>query len=113
MNTIKKNTDFKKVYNNKNSKATSLLVLYNMKNDYDYSRLGVSVSKKVGKAVVRNKIKRRLKEIYRLNEYTIKSGYDIIIIVRVKANNATYNDLEKSFMYLLKKTNLLKKREEE
>lgn len=112
METIKKNIDFKKVYNHKKSKANAFLVIYKMKNDYDYSRLGISVSKKVGNAIIRNKIRRRLKEIFRLNEHKIKQRYDIIVIVRVRAKNITYWDLEKNFTYLLQKSNLIKSGEE-
>ncbi len=113
METIKKNTDFKRVYNHKKSKANTFLVIYKMKNDYDYSRLGISVSKKVGNAIIRNKTRRRLKEIFRLNEHKIKQSYDIIVIVRIRAKDITYKDLEKNFIYLLKKSNLLKSGEEQ
>ena len=72
METIKNTKDFKKVYNEKKSIANRLFVLYVLPNGLTRSRIGVSVSKKVGKANVRNKIKRRLKEIFRLNEQSIQ-----------------------------------------
>ncbi len=106
MNTIKKNSDFRKVYNKKKSFANKQLVIYYDENNLEYSRLGISISKKIGNAVTRNKIRRKLKEIYRLNENKIALSYDIILIVRVSAKECKYDTLEKSFFHLLKKNNL-------
>ena len=106
MQRLKNSIDFKRVYNNQKSFANRHLVLYILKTDNE-SRIGFSVSKKVGNAVTRNKIKRRLREISRLNAYQIKEGYDIICIVRVKAKDIDYQTLNNSFLHLIKKLGLL------
>lgn len=106
MEKLKKSLDFKKVYNNKCSIANRQLVFYYMKNGLDDSRIGFSISKKIGNAVVRNKFKRRLREISRLNSYQLLKGYDIICIVRLGARNINYEDLNNSFMHLAKKSGL-------
>ena len=106
METIKNTKDFKKVYNEKKSIANRLFVLYVFPNGLTHSRIGVSVSKKVGKANVRNKIKRRLKEIFRLNEQSIQKGYDFVVVVRKAANEADFSEIEKGIILLLKKHKL-------
>lgn len=103
---LKKNKDFRKVYSRGRSFADRKIVVYLYKNDQDESRIGFSVSKKVGKAVIRNRIRRILKEICRLNRPKIKKGYDIIIIARPSAAKDTYRVLERSFLWLIKKSGL-------
>ena len=62
---------------------------------------------KIGKAVIRNKIRRRIKEIYRTNEEKLKSGWEIVIVARVRSRNAAYWELEKDFLHLCGKLDLL------
>ena len=107
MKGLKKNSDFRRVYRRGRSLADRNLVLYTLSTG-DETRIGFSVSKKVGNAVTRNRLKRRLREISRLNAYKIKDGYDIICIVRVAAKNADYSTLESSFMNLVRRTGLKK-----
>jgi ribonuclease P protein component len=78
------------------------------KNSYGYNRFGFTAAKKIKKAVTRNIIRRRLKEIVRLNECRLKEGYDIILMARVNASDADYIGLEKSFNKLMKRKNLFK-----
>ena len=66
------------VYNEGNSKANRYLVLYYRKNDLEYNRLGISVSKKVGNSVVRHRTTRLIRESYRLNQDNLKTGYDMV-----------------------------------
>lgn len=103
---IKKNQDFKEVYNNGKSYANKLLVIYYLPNEKDYNNLGLSVSKKVGNSVVRNRIRRLIKESYRLNEDKIKKGYNIIIIAKVRSNSADFKSIEKALLHLMKKVKL-------
>lgn len=105
---IKNNLEYKSVYNCKNSVSDYNLVLFLKKNKYGYNRYGFTAAKKIKKAVTRNIIRRRLKEIVRLNEYKLKEGYDIIFMARVNASEADYKKLEKSFNKLIKRNNLLK-----
>ena len=64
------------------------------------------MSTKVGKAVVRNKVRRRLKEIYRLHESEMRRGFDLVIVARMKSPSATYQQLEKDFLRLADKLDL-------
>ncbi|WP_131067022.1 ribonuclease P protein component, partial [Clostridioides difficile] len=71
------------------------------------SRVGISVSKKVGKAITRNRVRRLIKEAYRLNiDEKIKPGYDIVFIARVSIKDATFKDIDKSIKNLVKRTDI-------
>jgi ribonuclease P protein component len=107
METIKKNREFRVIYNTAKSIADRNLVLYYKPNGREQTRFGISISAKVGGSVTRNKIKRRIKEILRGNNERISEGYDIIFIVRVKCANADFGQIKKSVRYLLNKANLL------
>ena len=109
---IKKNFQFRFVYNKGKSLANRLLVMYVVKNKKytDTNRLGISVSKKVGKSVVRSRVTRLIKESYRLSEEDIKQGYDIVVIARVSAYGADYKEINKALLSLLKKHDLLLKK---
>ena len=113
MQSLKHNSLFRAVYSQGASFADRYLVLYKLVNDEKLSRFGITVSGKVGKAVVRNKIKRRLKEIIRLCPKPLKEGYDIVILARKPASEADYASLEKSVMRLLAKADMLKEREKQ
>jgi len=105
---LKKDSDFRKVYKKGKSVANKYLVMYVLENELENSRVGISVSKKVGNAVNRNKIKRRIRESYRLNiDEKVKDGYDIIFIARISSKEATHKDIEKSVINLSKKANIL------
>ncbi|NLK64276.1 MAG: ribonuclease P protein component [Tissierellia bacterium] len=108
MITIKKNKDYKSVYNCNNSISDYNLVLFIKKNDYNYSRFGFTTAKKIKKAVDRNLVRRRLKEIVRQKEYKIKEGYDIVLMARINAVESNYKSLESSFIKLMKRKKLLK-----
>jgi ribonuclease P protein component len=85
---LKKNSDFKNIFGNGAKAANRLLVMYAMPNQAHSpgrNRLGISVSKKVGKAVTRNRVKRLIKENYRLLESRIKTDFDITITARAEA----------------------------
>jgi ribonuclease P protein component len=105
---LKKNKDYKSVYNCNNSISDYNLVLFIKKNDYDYSRFGFTAAKKIKRAVDRNVVRRRLKEIVRQKEYKIKEGYDIVLMARINSVGSNYKSLEGSFMKLMKRKNLFK-----
>ncbi len=105
---IKKNLEYKSIYNCKNSVSDYNLVIFIKKNNFGYNRYGFTSAKKIKKAVTRNIIRRRLKEIVRLNECKLKEGYDIIFMARVNASEADYKNLLKSFNKLIKRNNLFK-----
>lgn len=104
---IKNNFEFRRVYGKGKSSATSRMVVYYRPNKLEKNRLGLTVSTKIGKAVHRNKIRRRFKEIYRLNEEKLVKGYDLVIVARHKARYSEYFELERDFMYLAGKLGLL------
>lgn len=109
-NRLRRNEDFQKVYRFGKSRANRQFVIYYLKNeDQDDFRLGISASKKVAKAVGRNRIKRTLKEIVRLNEDRIRKSYDFIIIVRKPAVDMEYDQMQKSLFHVLKKTEMYMK----
>jgi len=79
---LKKPADFQRVYDRRCSAADGLLVIYCCQNDRPFPRLGLSVSRKVGGAVVRNRWKRLLREAFRLSQYELPAGMDLIVIPR-------------------------------
>lgn len=106
---IKKDSDFRKVYKHGKSFANKYLVMYILDNKSDFSRVGFSVSKKVGKANIRNKVRRRIRENFRLIlDENIKDGYDLVFIARISSKEAEYKDIEKSVKYLAKKAQIFK-----
>ena len=109
--TLKKNYEFRRLYSKGKSCANAYLVVYCRKNRSGRSRIGYTVSNKVGHAVVRNRIRRRLREIYRLHEDRFAPGYDIVVVARVRAVHSSYAVLERDFLRLAKKLQLLPSQE--
>jgi len=83
--------------------------MYVLDNNTDKTRIGISVSKKVGNSVVRHRLTRLIREIYRLNEQKIQIGKDIVIVARMSAKDISYHDMEKAFFHLIKMHSLEKK----
>ena len=81
---LDKDSQYKKIYRKGRSSVQSSLVIYAKENGLDHNRLGITASKKIGKAVVRNRCKRRLRELYRTNSDSLKTGFDIILVARGK-----------------------------
>lgn len=98
--TIKNNADFRRVYARGRSRASRYLVCYLLANDRPGPRFGFVASKKVGHAAERNRLRRMLKEIVRLNENWFKPGYDYVIMVRPAACGVGYSFLEKDLCRL-------------
>ena len=107
MESLKKDHAFKQVYNHRRSVANRLLVLYIRKNNLPINRLGISISRKVGKAVVRNRIKRLIKEQIRLQEKELPNGYDMVIVVRMSTaallKETAFKQIGESLKNLLKR----------
>ena len=99
---LKNNRDFVNVYTSGKSYANRYLVIYTLKNNSDRNRLGISVSKKVGNSVVRHKLKRLIKESYRLHEKMFNSGLDIVVIARKGSDACDYAGIESALLHLMK-----------
>ncbi|MCR4893172.1 MAG: ribonuclease P protein component [Eubacteriales bacterium] len=108
MRSIKKNSRFRTIYSTAKSRANRLLVIYRAPGEEETSRLGITVSGKIGHAVVRNRIRRRIREAVRLHEERFLPGYDIIFVARKPAAEADYHELEASVLKLSASMGLLK-----
>ena len=106
---LKQNSDFRRVYARGKSAVSPRVVVYCRKNRQDRNRLGFTVSKKLGNAVTRNRVRRRLREIARLNSERTKQGYDLILVARTRAIDAEYQKLEADVLYCFEQLQLLKK----
>ncbi len=110
---LRKNSEFSRVYRQGKSKANYTVVLYVKENGTQINRLGISVSKKVGNSVVRHRVKRLIKEAYRLNEDAFESGYDLVYIARVSSKDKNFSEIEKSILHIARKLDILRKSEKD
>ena len=106
--TLKKNSDFRRLYAKGKSAVNPYLVVYCRRNQTGENRLGYTVSTKLGHAVVRNRIRRRLREIVRLNAPKLKTGWDIVLVARGRCLNAPYRKLDAAFLQVCEKLELLR-----
>ena len=104
---LKKNEEFRNVYNSGSYRADQILVLHVKKNGTNRNRLGISVSKKVGNSVVRHRVRRLIKEAYRLNEKSVRPGFDLVFSARAGAKDCTYFMIESVLLRLMKKQGIL------
>lgn len=105
---LKKNYEFRSVYRYGRSYANKYLVMYVRENGKEINRVGISVSKKVGNSVVRHRIKRLIRESYRLHENIFNSGLDIVIVARQSASGIDYVTTERSLLQLSKLHKIIK-----
>ena len=104
---LKLNHLFRKLYRKGKSAAGKYLVLYCRRNGTEENRIGLTVSAKLGHAVVRNRLRRRLREIYRLHESQFQPGWDIVVVARSRAVDAPYQKLERAYLFQADKLGLL------
>ena len=104
---LKLNHIFRRLYHTQGL-ANGYLVLYARKNRTEQNRVGVTVSKKLGKAVVRNRVRRRLREVYRLHEEQFAPGWDIVVVARSRCVGADFGKLTKAYLSLAEKSGILK-----
>lgn len=104
---LKENHLFRRLYSKGKSAVTPCVAVYARRNGRNGNRLGFTVGTKLGHAVVRNRTRRRLREIYRLNEARFPRGYDLVVVARVRAAHAPYRELERSFLKAMEKLGLL------
>ena len=104
---LKLNHIFQRLYRT-SGQANGHLVLYARKNRTDTNRVGITVSKKLGHAVVRNRVRRRLRVVYRLNEDKFQSGWDIVVVARTRAIYADFGQLTEAYMTAAQKAGITK-----
>lgn len=105
--TLKENYEFRRLYQKGASAVGGGMVLYCRKNRLGRNRLGLTASVKLGHAVVRNRARRRLREVYRLNEGQLRQGYDLILVARRRTATVSWGELNDTFLRLCKKLKLL------
>lgn len=110
--TLKLNSDFRRLYAKGKSAANPYLVVYCRRNRTGENRFGYTVSTKLGHAVVRNRVRRRLREITRLNAPRLKSGWDLVLVARSRCVGAPYRKLDAAYLAACGKLDLLKPEEE-
>jgi len=112
MGKIIKNSDFQNIYKIGSKYFGKYILIYILKNNSAESNIGVVASKKVGNAVVRNRLKRLFKEVFRLNKFHLKDNYNIVIISKyysgTKFKELKFKDIEKEYIKLLKKADVFK-----
>ena len=104
---LKKNNDFRNVYENGKSFANKMIVVHVWENGSSQNRVGISCSKKIGNSVVRHRFARLVREAYRLHEDMFNSGLDIVVVARACARDASYFDIEESLLFLARKARIM------
>ena len=109
--TLKKNHEFRRLYQKGASAAGGALVIYCRKNKLGRNRLGLTASVKLGGAVVRNRARRRMREVYRLNSPRLCRGYDFILVARGRTLTASWQELNGIFARLCRKLGVWREEE--
>ena len=106
---IKKNYEFKNLFSKGKFYYGQYVHMYIKRTEKNYNKLGIAVSKKQGKAVKRNKIKRLIRENYKIFENRIEKGLNILIIINKEKDikEITFKNVEENFYKILKKANVL------
>lgn len=99
---------FRRLYARGDSAVGRFVVVYAKRNGTDGNRLGITTGAKLGRAVDRNRARRRIRETYRLNESRLKRGYDIVIVARSAAIDGDFQEMQRSFLRQCAKLRLLK-----
>jgi ribonuclease P protein component len=108
---LRKNSQFRNAISRGKSSGNAMLVLFAWKNGLEEGRIGVQVSKKVGKSVVRSRVTRLVRESFRLLEPKVAPGYDMVFIAKTPAKDATYALVSQAARQLLTRQGLLAREE--
>ena len=100
---LKQNHEFRRLYSKGKSAVSPYFAVYCRKTNRPVSRLGITTGVKLGNAVKRNRVRRRIRELYRTNEDRLSPGYDIVVVARTRAVFARYAELERSFLQLMRR----------
>ena len=104
---LKLNHIFRRLYAT-SGQANGYFVMYARRNRSDINRIGITAGKKLGHAVVRNRIRRRLREIYWLNEDKFAPGWDIVVVARSRCVDADFQKLTRAYLSLAEKAGVLR-----
>ena len=105
--TLCENKDFRTLYYRGKSAVHAGVVTYVRRNRLGYPRVGITTGKKLGHAVVRNRARRRLREVYRLNEAMFKPGYDIVVVARSRCISGDFEKITAAYLSLAEKAGIL------
>ena len=108
---LKLNHIFRRLYSTA-GQANGYLMLYARRNRTGTNRIGITVGKKLGHAVVRNRARRRIREVYRLNEQKFQPGWDIVVVARTRCVSADFASLTEAFLSLAEKAGILAQSQE-
>ena len=100
---LKQNHEFRRLYGKGKSAVSPYFAVYCRRTGRPYSRLGITAGTKLGNAVKRNRVRRRIRELYRTNEDRLSPGYDIVVVARTRVIYGSYGELERSFLQLMRK----------
>ena len=102
-NIIKKNYEINKVLNSNNKFSNKYFSIYKDSNNLNKYRFAICVSKKLGNAVTRNKIKRQVKDIIDKSNFVFKTNEDYVIIIKKEINNINFEDRKTNLLNLISK----------
>ena len=111
IHSLKTNKEFSVVYGKKRSFANKYLIMYVGENQLEKTRIGISVSKKVGNSIVRHRVTRLIRESFRLNQNILKKGIDIIIVARPLAKEQGFKEIESAMIHLSKMHHIYEKKD--
>lgn len=106
---IKKKSEIDAIFNQRVQKGNAHFTIYVKEEQSNNFKFGMSIGKKYGNAVSRNKIKRQIRSVIRLNKSFIKNNYSFIIVIKPKANTLPYNEIELQILNLLKNLKIMEK----
>lgn len=109
---LKQNHEFRRLYHKGKNAVSPFFAIYCRRTGRPESRLGITTGVKLGHAVKRNFVRRRIRELYRTNENKFLPGYDIVVVARTRAIFGRYAELERSFLHLMKKLGLTLREED-
>lgn len=107
INKLKSKKNFQIVYGRGRTIVDGMSVFYILANQGQDIKMGFAVGKKLGCAVIRNRVKRRMREVFRMHQAELKKGYHIVWMARRKLTKADYKTFERVFLRLAKRAALL------